>query len=561
MTAYAIELGNPGSTAREIFGRVASIDAEVYKAREHLAQIAEVAEIEDTQRVLLSAMDMDTRAQWYKEHQIRRRAIADAAEKAFLPESIALFKSTSERQDVREAVAPAYGPSPYPIYGKGMQDDPLETTIFTLVGDFLRRKKSDDELKMLETVENFEDLVRFHALHREASSKLLPKPEAEQLLAGRQIIKQAIADKVDQLKQLGMELELFKKHPYLVRCINLAALNWILHVDFAFWHALPHKLADKRRIHDHMAEAYLHGRFAMRKAYSLLSAPEFGGADVPYIPKDQPSESPYGITPIEHHIKNPPSGYTDPKTGKWKYLGKFSLVDPYPTDEYTHEVKQLHGLLAQENRRKRIIFIALLLAAAIALYLYIEEERRLAHVWQDSDVRYTRLALQKAMTMFTLFDHLMFYISFPFDTVGQEFLKGLGRIFFAVFDKPEEVYRHAREDAVAALLRKREIDAQIFKEYACRPILPEEIRRIESAQSHILRYSFQRRVKARLAPVPRVISSEIDEFVFPVRKVEVQIIQAAAEVIPTLRSQYSAATLYFFTRLNQLKEQFPFLKV
>jgi hypothetical protein len=305
MTAYAVELGNPGSKAKEVFDRVASVDPELYKAREHAAELAILEERDQTQRALTAHMTRDRRAIWYKEHQKQEQSAIAKLETSFHPDSIQLFKTRSERQDIRESVRPIWERTPFPIYGKQMTDDPIETAFFTLVGDMLRRKKSDDELALLqEEVNSFEDLIRFHALHAEASRKLMPKADAERFLNARDTLREALSQKFRTVEELGMRLELFRKHPYVLRCLSAAVGNWLLYIDFAFWRALPYNQSDVGRIELHMGECFMNGRMALRKAFSLLSLPQFGGAtELIYIPQDIPSETPYGVNPTELALK------------------------------------------------------------------------------------------------------------------------------------------------------------------------------------------------------------------------------------------------------------------
>lgn len=300
MTAYSIELGNPGAEAKNIFDRIASIDGELYKARESAAQIAVLDERAQVMRALGSHYTLERRIRWYKEHHTDLQTLILQFEDTFHPDSLSLFMTHSERQDLRDAVQPAWQATPFPIRGKHMTDDPLETALFTLIGDVLRRKRSEDEFAMLQTIVTYEDLLRFRALHSDAGAKLMAKADAEAFLASRQILRDALTQKFQLVQELASRFEIFRKHPSILQGLAAAVGNWLLFIEFAYWRALPYHPGDAYRLEMHMGECYLNARMALRKAYSLLSRPEFGLVNAPV---DLPSETPYGINPTELAFK------------------------------------------------------------------------------------------------------------------------------------------------------------------------------------------------------------------------------------------------------------------
>eukprot|EP01122_Echinamoeba_exundans_P003575 TRINITY_DN13656_c0_g1_i1.p1 TRINITY_DN13656_c0_g1~~TRINITY_DN13656_c0_g1_i1.p1 ORF type:complete len:804 (-),score=116.09 TRINITY_DN13656_c0_g1_i1:57-2468(-) len=557
MTAYAVELGNPGSKAKEIFDRVASVDPELYKAREHAAELAVLEERDQTHRALTAHMTKDRRAVWYKEHQQREQTAIAKLETSFHPDSIQLFKTRSERQDIRESARPIWERAPFPIYGKQMTDDPIETAFFTLVGDMLRRKKSDDELALLqESVNSFEDLIRFHALHAESSRRFMSKPDAQIFLNARETLRDALSQKFRTVEQLGMRLELFRKHPHVLRCLSAAVGNWLLYLDFAFWRALPYKQSDVSRIELHMAECYMNGRMAIRKAYSLLSLPQFGGSEMIYIPQDLPSETPYGVNPTELAFKSPPSAYVDPKTNKFKYQGALIEADPYPTPKFVQDSTKLESLISEENRRKEYLFWLAVLVAALAVYYWITTQSQLAAAWNDSRTRWTRFSLQKAVSIFGTLDTILYWISYPLNSDGLDHLRSLTAPLFAVYDRSDADFRHTREQAVSILLNKRDLERRIFKADVMRAIRPLDFKRINAVGSGQVDYLAKRALARASYTMSASISAAFDSSVRTALRSCLVALRVASAPAARFRVWYSQSMLLLRSGTIKLQNQF-----
>jgi hypothetical protein len=230
-------------------------------------------------------------------------------------------------------------------------------------------------------------------------------------------------------------------------------------------------------------------------------------------------------------------------------------VDPYPTPKFVHDSAKLQGLIAEETRRKTYLFWLAVLVAALAVYYWIMRQSQLALAWRDSDSRWSRLTLQKAVSAFGVLDSILYWISYPFYSDGLDHLRSLAAPLFAVYDQNDADFRRTREQAVSILLNKRDLERRIFKADVIRSVPPSEARRLLAVGCENVVYSSKQNLRTATFDIPVTFATMVETSVRFVVHSALWAVQTAQSPGAKIRVWFSRAMLRLSSGSLKLKNQ------